>query len=115
MSNRTEPIDDDLTECEYLADWIERNGSRRPNITKAWLDSARRLKTIDGKTHEQVMACIDWCQQDDFWLTNILSMPTLRKQYDRLRLQAQRSRNGRQQKRLGDRLNAAAELEGGRR
>lgn len=90
MGKRTEPNDDDRAECERLADWIERNGSNRPTITKLWLDAARRLKEIDGRTHEQVLACIDWCQQDEFWHTNILSMPTLREQYDRLRLHARR-------------------------
>lgn len=54
----------------------------------------------DGRTEQQVIAAIDWSQADDFWRSNILSMPTLREQYERLRLQAQRGRtppNGRHQ------------------
>lgn len=97
MGKRKELADDAVLECQYLADWIERNGSRRPTITEAWLDAARRLHEIDGRSHEQIMACIEWSQRDEFWHTNILSMPTLRKQYDRMRLQARRRAGSRRQ------------------
>jgi hypothetical protein len=103
--------DDDVIECVYLADWIERNGSKRPTITEAWLSSARLLKEVDGRTHEQVMTCIEWCQRDGFWRANILSMPKLRQQYDRLRLNAARSPQGRAEARRAARLAAAAEME----
>lgn len=108
---RTTANADDLAECEYLANWIERNGSKRPTITEAWLSSARLLKEADGRTHEQVMTCIEWCQRDNFWRGNILSMPKLRQQYDRLRLNALRSPQGKAEARRAARLAAAAELE----
>lgn len=79
-------------ECEHLADWMVRNGCPRPTVTKAWLDCARRMREIDGRTHEQIMACIDWCQQSEFWQANIHSMPKLRMKYDTLRMQAVRDR-----------------------
>ncbi|MCB9377109.1 MAG: helix-turn-helix domain-containing protein [Microthrixaceae bacterium] len=79
--------------CIRLADAIAANGSKRPTITKAWRDAARRLIDLDGRTETQIAAAIDWCQDDEFWRTNVLSMPTLRKQYDRLRLAAQRAQN----------------------
>lgn len=82
--------DDSIEECGYLADWIERNGSKRPTVTKAWLQAADRLKRLDGRTHAQVMTCIEWCQQDEFWRSNVLSMPKLREKYDQLRLSANR-------------------------
>lgn len=66
------------------------NGCKRPTVTKRWLAAARLLIDRDGRTPEQVEACIRWCQADEFWRTNILSMPKLREQYDRLRLAAQR-------------------------
>ncbi len=78
--------------CTHLADRIEANGSKRPTITKGWRDAARLLMTRDGRTEEQIHRAIDWCQDDAFWRANILSMPTLRKQYDRLRLAAQRGK-----------------------
>jgi hypothetical protein len=42
-----------------------------------------------------VSKAIDWCQDHEFWRINIMSMPTLRKQYDRLRLQAQAEQRSR--------------------
>ncbi|WP_327066780.1 hypothetical protein [Kitasatospora sp. NBC_01302] len=80
--------------CQTLADRIEANGSRRPVINKRWRDAARLMLDRDGRTLDQLLAAIDWCQKDEFWRTNILSMPSLRKQYERLRLQAQRQQEG---------------------
>jgi hypothetical protein len=81
---------DDVTNlCSHLADRIEANGSKRPTITKAWRTAARLLLDNDGHTEEQVHRAIDWCQDDEFWRSNVLSMPTLRKRYDQLRLKAQ--------------------------
>lgn len=86
-----EPRPDVEALCQHLADRIETNGSKRPTITKRWRTSARLLLDVDGRTTDQVHAAIDWCQNDDFWRSNILSMPKLREKYDQLRLAAQRS------------------------
>jgi len=75
--------------CQHLADRIVANGSKRPTITKKWRDEGRRLIDLDGKTVEQVIRAIDWCQNHHFWRANVMSMPKLRKNYDRLRLEAQ--------------------------
>lgn len=100
--------------CTHLADRIEANGSKRPTITKAWRDSARLLLDRDGRTVEQVLTAIDWCQQDKFWRANVMSMPTLREQYDRLRLAAQRPRgqpaNGYHAPTASERLAPTADL-----
>lgn len=76
--------------CSHLADRIEGNGSKRPTITKSWRTAARLLLDKDGRTEEQVHGAIDWCQNSDFWRSNVLSMPKLREKYDTLRLQAAR-------------------------
>jgi DNA-binding transcriptional ArsR family regulator len=97
--------------CRHLADRIEDNGSKRPNITKKWRDEARRLIDLDGRTVDQVIKAIDWCQSDTFWKANILSMPTLREQYDRLRLAAQgRNGNGHRTSTTDQRVAAALAL-----
>jgi hypothetical protein len=44
----------------------------------------------DGRTEQEVHGAIEWCQGDEFWRANILSLPKLREKYDQLRLQAQR-------------------------
>lgn len=84
--------------CSRLADLVEGNGARRPVITKAWRDAARLLLDRDKAPLNQVTYVLDWCQRDEFWRVNVLSMPTFRKQYDRLamkaRQEAERRRNG---------------------
>lgn len=83
------PIRQDVERiCTRLADRIEQNGSKRPRVTTKWRDAARLLIDKDGRTEQQVVTAIDWCQTDDFWRANVLSLPTLRDKYDRLRLAA---------------------------
>ena len=79
--------------CEHLADRMVTNGCLRPTITKRWRDAARLMIDKDGRTPEHLIAVIDWCQNDEFWRANIHSMPTLRRQYDRLRQSAERTRS----------------------
>jgi hypothetical protein len=80
--------------CDHLADRIAANGSKRPAVTKAWRDAARLMLDRDGRTEEQILAAIDWCQGHEFWRSNILGLPKLRDKYDQLRLQATRSSPG---------------------
>ena len=80
--------------CEHLAGAIEANGSKRPTITTKWRQAARLMLDKDGRTEEEVHGAIDWSQRDEFWRSNILSLPTLREKYDTLRLQAQRKNGG---------------------
>lgn len=71
---------------------IERNGGKKPSRTKKNLDAARLLIDRDGKTPDQIATAIRWCQSDEFWRSNILSMSKLREKYEQLRLAAERSR-----------------------
>lgn len=92
--------------CSRLADRIAANGSKRPTITKRWRDSARLMLDTDGRTLADVMAAIDWSQQDAFWQSNILSMPKLREKFDTLRLQAGRAATSPRRDRQADILEA---------
>lgn len=78
--------------CTHLADRIEANGVKRPTIGKSWRDSARLMLDRDGRSEDKIHAAIDWCQDDEFWRGNVLSMPTLREKYDQLRLHAARGK-----------------------
>ena len=78
--------------CNLLADLIAANGSKRPTVGKRWIQACRLLIDRDGRTVDQVENAIRWCQADEFWRTNILSMPKLREKYDQLRLAASRHR-----------------------
>lgn len=109
QTTRTPPRPDVERLCEHLAERIKANGSRKPNITKAWRESARLLIDRDKRTEDEIHRAIDWCQNDDFWKANVLSMPTLRRQYDRLRLAASRSTPN--QTRLQEHLELARKLD----
>lgn len=76
--------------CQHLAERIEANGSKRPSITKGWRDAARLMLDTDGRTEDEIHGAIAWCQADEFWRSNVLSLPKLRQKFDTLRLQAQR-------------------------
>lgn len=98
-SSSSEKSDDAVIEdpaieslCEHLADRIEANGSPRPKISKKWRDSARLMMSNDQRTYDQIRFAIDWSQGDEFWRSNVLSMPKLREKFDQMRLSAQRNR-----------------------
>lgn len=69
--------------CALLADLIETRTGERPKVGQKWLDAARLLLTEDGPdgrgySPKQVEYLIRWSQADEFWRSNILSMPKLR-------------------------------------
>lgn len=94
--------------CEHLASRIEGNGIKRPAITKGWRDAARLMLDRDERTEAEIHGAIDWCQADEFWRANVLSMPKLREKYDQLRLQAQRKGRPTRQQETDDLFAAAA-------
>ena len=83
--------------CTLLADLVEQNGSKRPTITRRWRDATRLMLDRDHRTAEQIAYLIRWTQEDEFWRSNVQSMPKLREKFDQLRLKAQAP--GRQQRR----------------
>jgi hypothetical protein len=74
--------------CTRLADHIESNTGKRPTITKTWRDAVRLMLGRDKRTEYQIGWIIDWCQADEFWRSNILSMPKLRDKFDQLVLKS---------------------------
>ena len=81
-----------ITLCNLLADLMVANGTKRPTISGKWLSDMDKLNRLDEKTFQQIEAAIRWSQNDSFWSSNIHSPAALRKQYDKMRLQAQRSK-----------------------
>ncbi len=96
----------DLLDSEIVA-----NGGKPTGHTKRNQDAMRLLLDRDGRTVEQVEACIRWCQQNEFWRSNILSASKLRDQYDRLRLQAQQQGQQQTARRQGTHLGVIARLQ----
>jgi hypothetical protein len=88
--------------CQQLADSANERSDperrrKRPKytVTKTWREAMRRLVEIDGREPGEVERAIRWVHQHDFWSSNIFSPVKLRLQYDVIRGQAQRERNGR--------------------
>ena len=78
--------------CRLLAGLIYDNGSKYPAITKKWVAEMDRMMRLDGRTSEQIEACIRWCQAHSFWRANIQSPTKLREKFDTMRLQALRDK-----------------------
>jgi hypothetical protein len=53
---------------------------------KRWQDAARLLIDRDERHFEEAVVVLEFSQADEFWKTNILSMPTFREKYPQLRL-----------------------------
>jgi hypothetical protein len=77
--------------CELLADLVEANGSKRPKVTRTWVTEAERIFRLDKRPPTEAERVLRWSQADEFWRSNILSIPTFRAKYDRLRLAAMRT------------------------
>ena len=56
---------------------------KRPNLQR-WSQHVDYLMRRDGKSADNVRQVIEWCQQDTFWQSNVLSTDKLRTQFDRL-------------------------------
>lgn len=80
--------------AERLRDRILENkpDAKLPKDLSKWAETARLMVERDGRSPERIAAMIDWCQRDEFWRANIMSMDALRKHFDRLELQAKRRR-----------------------
>ena len=97
-SQELEPIEPDMRAakpeaavlCDRLADLIAADGSKRPTVTKRWIEEMDRLVRIDGYDMVSVSEMIDWVTTSDFWSANILSPQKLRKHYAQLAKQRRR-------------------------
>lgn len=73
--------------CAAVVEAERRKGSKIPTVTAEWRRSARLMLDKDDRALEDVIAVIEWTVDHHFWRANIQSVPTLRKQFDKLRLQ----------------------------
>lgn len=79
--------------CTRLRNHIAGNTSKAPNITAKWRTEARLLLDRDGIPFEEAVRVLDWCQQDQFWKSNILSMPKFREKFSALQIKAHQQSN----------------------
>jgi len=63
---------------------LKRNPkAKHPNLQQ-WSKDADLILRIDKRELSEIIKIIDWCQDDSFWHTNILSVKKLRIKYDAL-------------------------------
>lgn len=94
LSSANPPRPDVDRLCIRLAELVAENTGKLPNINTQWRDAARLLLDKDLK-HEPdplglALRLVEWATADEFWHTNVLSMPKFRQQFDQLRLKARR-------------------------
>jgi len=56
---------------------------KEPNF-QTWSDDIRKMIELDERTDEQVKYLMQWVQEDDFEMANVLSPSKLRKRFDQL-------------------------------
>ena len=66
---------------------------KKPNL-RAWAQEADYLLRLDKRPLETCKAIILWCQADQFWQNNILSIKKLRAQFDQLEMKKNSNGNG---------------------
>lgn len=71
---------------QLLAELVEANGSPKPTVTRSWLIDLETI--LSSHLPDEVERVIRWCQADKFWRSKVMTSAQLRKQYDRLRLDA---------------------------
>ncbi|MEK3996715.1 hypothetical protein MKY29_18535 [Psychrobacillus sp. FSL K6-2365] len=59
---------------------------KKPNLQK-WSNEMRLMMERDERTEKQIIYVIDWCQDNNFWKTIILSISKLRNKFDQLVIQ----------------------------
>lgn len=107
-----QPNEVDVTLTQRLVSWMQKNDPKSSIIRDlterrqlGWIDSCRLLRERDGRTPEEIKLVIDFSQKDDFWKSNILSMPKLREKFNQLWLKARPERS------LDEKINAWAKGE----
>lgn len=72
---------------------LEKILFRNPNFKKpnlqTWAKDIDLMIHIDNRDKSEIRQVIEWCQQDQFWQSNILSTGKLRKQFDQLKAKMQ--------------------------
>lgn len=74
---------------------------KKPNIEN-WANEIRLMMERDNRTEEQIIYLIDWVQNDDFEMTNVLSPSKLRKRFDQLVMKVKKEKGSTNKKQEKD-------------
>lgn len=72
-----------------FSELLKANDVKHNKPGKAWKDAARLLIDKDGYTPEQILYVARYATADEFWKSNILSLPKLREKFEALKIKAQ--------------------------
>lgn len=70
---------------------VNNPNHKKPNLQN-WANDVRLMMERDKRNEEQITYLIDWCQSNEFWKSNILSISKLREKYDQLVIQIKSNR-----------------------
>lgn len=83
---------DEMKLCRLLASRMRKNNPncRLPDDMQPWCKIVDLMIRRDNRTPQQIQSVIVFSQSDQFWMSNILSMKTLREKFDALSLKQQK-------------------------
>ncbi len=86
---KTKLTDDDMKLAEWMAKRVNQLlGREKKHNLKSWANTIRLMREQDKLTLTDIGAAFDFANKHHFWAKNILSPDKLRKQYDKLKLEA---------------------------
>ncbi|MEN3130828.1 phage replisome organizer N-terminal domain-containing protein [Bacillus cereus] len=88
----------DMKAAKYLFEKIKENNlkQKEPSSFDSWANNVRLMRERDNRTLQEIKDVIDWCQNDSFWKSNILSTAKLRQQFDQLYMKMNERKGGNQ-------------------
>lgn len=89
-----EPDASDIRMAELMAERVgERTETDKSGKVQSWANTMRLIRERDGRTEEQIRYLVNWTHRHEFWQMNILSPDKLRKQWDRLAMEAKQEKS----------------------
>lgn len=76
--------------AQQFCNTLHHNGIQSAKVTPKWVGEIDKMNRLDGRSWEQIEACIRWATSDPFWAGVILSPTKLRKHYDQMNIQARK-------------------------
>ena len=86
--------DDDLRAANWIFGLIK---NLSPNVKTpdfaSWANEIRLMRERDGRSHKDICELFKWANQNEFWVSNILSPAKLREKWDQLEIKRKTSPN----------------------
>lgn len=88
-SKKAKFTDEDMKLASWMAGRVNKLVGREKNHPlESWANTIRLMREVDKLTLQDIGAAFDFANKHHFWAKNILSPDKLRKQYDKLKLEA---------------------------